>query len=215
MESHSTKVWREDLLVELVPHAVHRLGNLLTVVLGTADLLAMYETDPDQLEQPTAVCDGARRSTDLIRAIGNHARSTSEVATALDLSHQFTSLFELLDPVAKASGCVLLPFETLGVTLTKVDAVSLELLALGILVGECRPLKSVRRSTTLQLRAVELGTRVVLMATTKATDDAPLPMREVAPSALTLAKDLGATIRVREGLGGKARVVMLGFAALS
>jgi hypothetical protein len=53
------------------------------------------------------------------------------------------------------------------------------------------------------------------MATTKATDDAPLPMREVAPSALTLAKDLGATIRVREGLGGKARVVMLGFAALS
>ena len=75
MESPLTKVWREDLLVELVPHAVHRLGNLLTVVLGTADLLAMYEQDEDRLTQLHAICEGARRSTDLIRALGGHARS--------------------------------------------------------------------------------------------------------------------------------------------
>jgi hypothetical protein len=215
MEPPSTKAWREDLLVELVPHAVHRLGNLLTVVLGTADLMAMYEKDPDRLEQLEAVCEGARRSTDLIRALGDHARSQPEPASALDLSHQFTNLFELLEPVAKASGCVLQPFESTGMTLIRVDAVSLQLLALGILAGECRPLESGRRPNTLTVRSIELGTRVVLMATTRATDNMPLQEREIAPTALTLAKDLGATIKVRSALDGQARIVMVGFAALA
>jgi hypothetical protein len=215
MESPSTKVWREDLLVELVPHAVHRLGNLLTVVLGTADLLAMYEVDEGRKEQLEAICESARRSTDLIRAIGGHARSKAEVPTALDLAHQFANLTELIDPVAKASGCMLLPFESEGMTLIKVDAVGLQLLALGILIGECRPLESGRRPTSLQVRAAELDSQVVLMATTTALDSAPLPTREIAPSALTLAKDLGATIKVRHENDGQVRVVTLGFEALS
>ena len=215
MESPSTKVWREDLLVELVPHAVHRLGNLLTVVLGTADLLAMYEQDPNRKVQLDAVCEGARRSTELIRALGDHARSRGEVPTALDLTHQFTSLFELLDPVAKSSGCTLLPFESDGMNLIKADAVSLQLLALGVLVGECRPMGGRNRPSTMRVRAIQLGSRVVLKATTTSGDGAPLPQRDIAPSALTLAKDLGATIKVRHAQGSQARVVMLGFAALS
>lgn len=215
MESPSTKVWREDLLVELVPHAVHRLGNLLTVVLGTADLLAMYEQDQDRLTQLNAICDGARRSTDLIRALGDHARSKQELPSALDLTHQFSSLFELIEPVAKANGCTLKPFESSGMALVKIDAVGLQLLALGVLVGECRPLGDERRPTTLAVRAIELGRRVVVMATTTSGDGAPLAPRVIAPNAMTLAKDLGASIKVRQAQGSRARVVMLGFPALS
>ncbi|MFT5831205.1 MAG: hypothetical protein ACI9D0_001798 [Bacteroidia bacterium] len=215
MESPSTKVWREDLLVELVPHVVHRLGNLLTVVLGTADLLAMHEQDQDRLTQLEAVCDGARRSTDLIRALGDHARSKQELPSALDLSHQFSSLFELLDPVAKAGGCTLKPFESAGMTLVKVDAIGLQLLAMGVLIGECRTVGEQRRPTTLVVRAIELGRRVVVMATTTSGDGAPLAQREIAPNALTLAKELNASIKVRQAMDGRARVVMLGFAALS
>ena len=214
MESPSTKVWREDLLVELVPHAVHRLGNLLTVVLGTADLLAMYEEDPERLTQLHAVCDGARRSTELIRALGDHARSKQVQPSALDLAHQFASLFELLEPVAKAGGCTLKPFESTGMTLVKIDAVGLQLLALGVLMGECRPFDERRRPTTLAVRAIELGRRVVILAKTTSGDGAPLDQREVAPNALTLAKDLGATITVRQTRDRTARVVMLGFPAL-
>ncbi len=215
MESPLTKVWRDDLLVELVPHAVHRLGNLLTVVLGTADLLAMYEQDEDRLTQLHAICEGARRSTDLIRALGGHARSREGLPSSLDLAHQFSDLFELLDPVAKASGCTLKPFESTGMALIKVDPVGLQLLALGILIGECRPTGDAQRPTTLAVRAIELGRRVVVKATTTSGDGAPLAPREIAPNALTLAKDLGATFKVRQAQGSRARVVMLGFPTLT
>ena len=65
------------------------------------------------------------------------------------------------------------------------------------------------------MRAIELGRRVVVKATTTSGDGAPLAPREIAPNALTLAKDLGATIKVRQAQGSRARVVMLGFPALT
>jgi len=202
--------WRDDLIVELVPHVVHRLGNQLTVVLGTADLLAMMEDDPEQREQLEAVATSAREATELVRGLGMRARAEREPFRAQDLTHAYGAVVSLLDPVAKAGGYRLHGVEGRGMCLVRVDGARLELLVLGLLMAMVRPgAQGERRDGDLRLRATELGERVALVATVLVGDGAGLAPVELDPRSIELATELGATVRQRVHPGGMALSLML------
>ena len=119
------RAWRDRLLCALVPHAVHRLGNLLTVVSGTAELLALESAGVDDKERTTGlgnITAQSARAHAMIRALGHHARTLRGAPAAIDLHELVQSQYELLAPVSKAVG---LPLEVLpsnGMTVARADS---------------------------------------------------------------------------------------------
>ena len=211
----SATSWRDDLLVELVPHAVHRLGNQLTVILGTSDLLALLDKDPERREQLDSVATSAREATDLVRALGAHARSGHEPARAQDLRHMVNAVEQLFSPVAKAGGFEVAPAESSGMALVRGDGVALQLLVLGLLISQVRPGPGGERWDGIgRIRAVELGERVGLLITTISKGDQPLVAVEPDARAYELAASLDGPIRVRTHPDGKGRTLLLGLPVL-
>jgi len=207
--------WRDELVVELVPHVVHRLGNQLTVVLGTSDLLALLEQDADKREQLEAVAQSARGATELVRGFGLRARSAAEPPRAQDLTYAYGATEMLLDPVAKAGGYELHGIESRGMALVSADGAALELLVLGLLVSLVRPCPDRgRREGHLRVRAVELGERVALVATVLVQDGGGLEPIDLDPRAVALAADLGGTVHQRVHPGGQALTLILGMPVL-
>ncbi|MDF1798175.1 MAG: hypothetical protein P1V81_03285 [Planctomycetota bacterium] len=214
-EPNDAMSWRDDLLVELVPHAVHRLGNQLTVILGTSDLLALLDKDPERREQLESVTTSAREATELVRALGAHARSGSEPVRAQDLRHLVMGAEQLFSSVAKAGGFEVAPVESSGMALVRGDGVALQLLVLGLLVSQVRPGPNGERwDGVARIRAVELGERVGLLVTTTTTDSQPLGAVEPDARAFALAASLGGRIRVRSHPGGRGRTLLLGLPVL-
>jgi len=211
----ASESWRDELLATLVPHAVHRLGNLLTVVMGTADLLALDELDPKRAEELGVIGGSARQATDLVRALGLHARSRPGEAQALDLRELVGSLGELSSPVAKGAGYELAQREAAGVTVVRTDPARLQLLLLGLIVAAAAPGEGlVRRDGVLSLRAVELATRVVVLLSLRVHDGVPAPTIELDPRAQALAAELGLSLRTRTHPGGRGQSLLLGLPTL-
>jgi len=203
--------WRDELLTTLVPHAVHRLGNLLTVVMGTADLLAFDERDPKRVAELGVVGANARRATDLIRALGLHARSLPGEAMAMDLRDIAGALTELASPVAKAAGYEFVAREASGITVVRADQIRMQLLVLGLLVAAAAPGDGLeRRNGTLAVRAVELATRAALLISLRIEDGTPVPPMKIDSRAKALAKELGVSLRLRAHPGGRGQSILLG-----
>ncbi len=211
-----TLAWRDELVCALLPHALHRLGNLLTVVMGTADLLALDEPDPARAAELDAVVSGARRATVLTRALGTQARSRPGPPQALDLKELVDGLEPLAGPVAKAAGYGLEIREAGGMTVVRSDDTRLQLLLLGLLVGAASPGEGLlRRDGNLTVRVVELGSRVAILVSLTIRDGVPVPALVVAPHAQRLAAELGANIRTRAHPGGTGQSLLLGLAGLT
>lgn len=203
--------WRDELLTTLVPHAVHRLGNLLTVVMGTTDLLALDEVDPKRRAELDVIGSNVRRATDLIRALGLHARSEPGEVQAMDLRDVAGGLAELASPVAKAAGLAFELREASGVTVVRCDPVRMQLLVLGVLVGLAAPGEGLlRQAGTLSLRAVELGTRVALLVSVRLEGGTLADVPRIAPRAAELAAELCVRISERTHPESRGRTVLLG-----
>jgi C4-dicarboxylate-specific signal transduction histidine kinase len=212
----STLSWRDELLTALVPHAVHRLGNLLTVVMGTADLLALDEADAARASELGVIGANTRRATELIRALGLHARSQPGESMALDLRDATGSLAELASPVAKAAGYTFEVREPAGVTVVRADPSRLQLLLLGLIVSAAQPGDALaRREGSLTVRALELGTRVAVLISLRVHDGTGAPAIELDPRAIVLADELGATLHVRAHPGGSGQSLLLGLPGLA
>ena len=206
---------RDALLVELVPHVVHRLGNQLTVVLGTADLLAMIDEDPERRQQLEAVAGSAREATDLIRALGLYARSEPGPERAEDLTHVHASVEPLLSPAVKAGGYRDHGVEARGVALVRGDQAALSQLVLAVVTAQVRVAEGDdRRDGDLRVRAVELGERVALVVTVLDRGDRPYPALDLDPRVRALAASVGGSLRQRVHAGGRARTLLLGLPAL-
>jgi len=211
-----TLAWRDELVCALLPHVLHRLGNLLTVVMGTADLLALDEPDPARAVELDAVVSGARRATVLARALGMHARSRPGPLQALDLRELVDGLEPLAGPVAKAAGYGLEIREAGGMTVVRSDEARLQLLLLGLVVGAAAPGEGLlRRDGQLTLRVVELGHRVAVLVSLTIRDGEPVPALVVASQAKRLAAELGANLRTRSHPGGTGQSLLLGLPALA
>ena len=208
--------WRDQLLCALVPHAVHRLGNLLTVVMGSADLLAMDESHPKRVDELGKISKQARRAFSLIHALGGHARTQGAPAVAVDLVDSLRALVELMSPVAKSVGMPLELGEHAGLTVARVDPGGLQLLLVGLLVESLRPdLGLVGRDGCVVLRVVETGRSVHVLLRLEVTEGEPLEPFQASPAAQQLATQLGARIASR-GLASRAGLVIsIGLPGLS
>jgi len=219
-EYDSTRsAWRDRLLCALVPHAVHRLGNLLTVVSGTAELLALESDHADSEVRATSlksITSESARAHALIRALGHHARALRGAPAAVDLHELLESQAELIEPVAKAVG---LPFEVLpssGMTVARADAGGVQLAVTGLVVELLRPETMAQaRVGQTTLRAVGLGTRTVLVLSVRVREGDPLVVEPLSAEALGLCASLGATVRLRALPNGRGASVMLGLPALT
>lgn len=208
--------WRDELLCAMVPHAVHRLGNLLTVVMGSADLLAMDESNAQRALELGQISTQTRRAVSLIQALGSHARTQAAPAVAVDLVDSLRALVELMSPVAKSVGMPLELGESAGMTVARVDPGGLQLLLVGLLNESLRPdLGLVGREGSVVLRVVETGRLVQIQLRFEVTDGVPLEPFQVSPAAEQLAGQLGVRLRTR-GLAARTGLVILaGLAVLS
>ena len=208
--------WRDELLSALVPHVVHRLGNLLTVVMGTADLLAMDESDSNRALELETVSTNARLATEIVRALGQHARSRAGAAEALDLRDLIAEIEPLTLPVVKAAGYQFEHRESAGLTVVRCDAVRLKLLLVGLMVSAAAPRDGFqRRDGLISLRTVELGTRVAIVVSLRIRDGLPVPELAIDPRAWDVVRELGAHLRIRPHPRGDGQSLLLGLPSLA
>lgn len=208
--------YRDHLLCALVPHAVHRLGNLLTVVMGAADLLAMEETRPDRATDLDGISSQARRAVQLIHALGGHARTQPVPPVAVDLGESVRALSELMSPVAKAVGLPLVIDASSGLTVARVDPGGLQLALVGILVEALHPEGGLAgRDGATHMRAVETGTRAHIAIRIHVLSGDPLEPFVPSEYARGLIDQLGATLRFRSTPDGNGLGILLSLPVLS
>lgn len=213
------RAWRDRLLCALVPHAVHRLGNLLTVVSGTAELLALESAGVDDKERATGlgnITAQSARAHAMIRALGHHARTLRGAPAAIDLHELVQSQYELLAPVSKAVG---LPLEVLpsnGMTVARADSGGVQLAVTGLVVELLRPeLLTQSRAGRTTLRAVGLGTRSVIVLRAEVEDGEPLEVQPLSAEAREVSATLGASLRQRVLPDGRGACITLGLPSLT
>lgn len=208
--------WRDQVLCALVPHAVHRLGNLLTVVMGAAELLAMDERNDGRVKELEGISNQARRAVDLIRALGGHARTQAGPPMAIDLADSVRAVEELMSPVAKSVGLPLTLGPGAGITVVRADPGGVQLALVGLLVEALDAEQGLSgRDGETHLRAVELGSRAGILARLVVREGGALRAFEPSTQARTLVDSLGASLRVRPYPNGAGLAFLLSFPGLS
>lgn len=202
---------RDELLVTLVPHTMHRLGNLLTVVMGTSELLSFDETNPKRSMELAEISSVARRATGLVQALGLHARSRAGAEQAIDLQELVASICELASPVANGASYEFELRESSGITVVRSDAMRLQLLLL-CLVSSAIGLSNglVRREGRVNLRVVGMASRVVILLSLRVSQGVPPSAILVEPRLEALATELGVNLRTRTHPGGMGQSLLLG-----
>lgn len=209
-DSSAAETWRDELLCELVPHAVHRMNNLMTVVAGNIEMLAMDETDPGRRQTLVAVEASAKRAMELVKALGLHARSNPGPAEVVDLREVVSNIGELFSPVAKAAGFELSLAESSGVTIARVDQASCQLLILGLLVRAADAGDGlVLRDATCRIRVVELATRVAVVMSFVVREGESVSEPDANGQASRVAKEIGVRLRTRRHKTGLSILVGL------
>ncbi|MFA6107728.1 MAG: ATP-binding protein [Candidatus Latescibacterota bacterium] len=99
MEEDLIRLERLRVSGELAAGVAHNLNNILTAVLGPAQLLQRWCTEPRVLREVEVIITAAVRARDLIRRLSRAVRShQEEVAGAVDLNAQIRTAVETARP---------------------------------------------------------------------------------------------------------------------
>lgn len=98
LEEQQVHAERQSAATELAAGISHNLNNVLTAVLGPAEMLLEMSNDPAIRKEVELILSGGIRARDLVRRLSGSVRPTVGGDEAVELNHQIRETVELARP---------------------------------------------------------------------------------------------------------------------